>query len=187
MARRYPYRLSRDKVGLALAILDYNVKSLPYGGKYGWDPDAWRHLQENVSLLAEEPDLLDAGSWLSNLLYDIRYRHSPVSLAKEWKRIRLRLEAALYKYLYNRDAPDAERARAIRDQRRLAAERLLREGRTARLTKAAQQRQRILGYARSMIDDGVARRELAGRIARKADVKRTVGHIRKILREGAVL
>ena len=199
MSKSRPYHLTHDKVERTLRMLDHNVLCLQHdhgeAPRLKWDADAERHLQENMRLLAEEPSTFQNGdgrlhSAAVYLLYqinEIRYRNSALSLPKNWGRLGPRLTQALYEFLFQRDAPDAERARAVRRERRRQAEAQLKKGRAVRLTKASEQRQRIIEYARKMIEEQIPKREIAGRISTKSDVKVKRDRVRTILHENKIL
>jgi hypothetical protein len=198
VSRSRPYHLTQDKVERALRLVDYNVRCLQDYSRPRpcWrDADAWSHLQGNMRLLAEEPStflngdgrLHSAAVYLLHQIDEIRYRSSPASLAKTWVRLGPRLTQALYEFLFQRDAPDAERARAVRRERRRQAGPQLKKGNAVRLTRAAEQRQRIIDYAHKMVEESVPKRDIASCISRKSDVKVRPDRIRTILHENKIL
>jgi hypothetical protein len=195
--RSRPYHLTQDKVEHALRLLDYNVQCLQddcLEAQPRRDVDAWKHLQKNIRLLAEEPStfqnedgrLGSAAVYLLHQLNEIQF-HAPASFVKRWKLLGPRLSRALYEFLFHRDAPDAERARAVRRERRQQAEPQLKKGNAVRLTKATEQRQRIIHYAHKMIEEQIPKREIAGRISTKSDVKVKRDRVRTILHEDKIL
>ena len=187
MSRSRPYHLKQNKVDDALWLLDYNVRCLQDDYRepqHRRDVDAWRHLQENLRLLAEEPSALrnedgrlhSAAVYLLQQLNEIHF-NSPASFVKRWKILGPRLSRALYEFLFHRDAPHAEVIRKARSTGGVQSVR----ARAARSEKSRELKNKVREKADEYRKKSTNPRNIASLVAR--DLSLTPSYVRMILKK----